>query len=173
MPHYSFLDSLDYGLPKGSFAGNRILEICPGSVVMGPKREMHWCICDREFSKKITPLNNTIKINVPHPMMAPPYHDILCTCVCAQSCLTLCDPMECSPPASSVGFPRQEYWSRLPFLSPGDLADPGIEPASLASPALAAGSCTTAPLGGPVSRHSLCCLINVAGPSGGGLVFIF
>ena len=33
-----------------------------------------------------------------------------------------------------MGFPRQEYWSRLPFHSPGDLADPGIEPMSPALP---------------------------------------
>ena len=37
----------------------------------------------------------------------------------------------------SMGFPRQEYWSELPFPSPGDLSDPGIELASLTSPALA------------------------------------
>ena len=37
----------------------------------------------------------------------------------------------------SMGFPRQEYWSGLPFPSPGDLPDPGIKPASLTSPALA------------------------------------
>ena len=30
----------------------------------------------------------------------------------------------------SMGFPRQEYWSELPFHSPGDLPDPGIKPAS-------------------------------------------
>ena len=30
-----------------------------------------------------------------------------------------------------MGFSRQEYWSGLPFPSPGDLPDPGIEPASL------------------------------------------
>ena len=30
----------------------------------------------------------------------------------------------------SMGFPRQEYWSGLPFPSPGDLPDPGIEPTS-------------------------------------------
>ena len=36
----------------------------------------------------------------------------------------------------SMGFSRQEYWSRLLFPSPGDLPDPGIEPMSLASPAL-------------------------------------
>ena len=32
----------------------------------------------------------------------------------------------------SMGFSMQEYWSGLPFHSPGDLPDPGIEPASLA-----------------------------------------
>ena len=37
----------------------------------------------------------------------------------------------------SMGFPRQEYWSVLPFPSPVDLPDPGIKPTSLASPALA------------------------------------
>ena len=37
----------------------------------------------------------------------------------------------------SVGFSRQEYWSGLPFPPPGDLPDPGIEPTSLMSPALA------------------------------------
>ena len=37
----------------------------------------------------------------------------------------------------SVGFPRQERWSGLPFPSPGDLPDPGIEPEAPASPALA------------------------------------
>ena len=39
-----------------------------------------------------------------------------------------CDPIDCSPPGSSVhGISRQEYWSGLPFPSPGDLPDPGIE----------------------------------------------
>ena len=43
-----------------------------------------------------------------------------------------------------MGFLRQEYWSRLPFPSPGDLPDPGIEPAALA---LAGGFFTTEPPG--------------------------
>ena len=34
------------------------------------------------------------------------------------------------PPPLSMGFSRQEYWSRLPFLSPGDFSNPGIEPLS-------------------------------------------
>ena len=49
----------------------------------------------------------------------------------AQSCPTLCDPMGCSPPGSSVlGIFRQEVWSGLPFPPPGDLTDPGIKHAS-------------------------------------------
>ena len=48
-----------------------------------------------------------------------------------ESCGTLCDPVGCSSPGSSVhGLPRQEYWSGQSFLSPGDLPNPGIEPES-------------------------------------------
>ena len=65
----------------------------------------------------------------------------------AQSRL-LCDLMDCSLPGSSVhGISKKEYWSGLPFHSPGDLPDPRIEPASLASPALAGGFFTTEPPG--------------------------
>ena len=59
----------------------------------------------------------------------------------AQLCPTLCDPADCYTPASlSMGFSRQEYWSRLPFSPPGDLPDTEIEPASPVSPALQANS---------------------------------
>ena len=46
----------------------------------------------------------------------------------------------------SMGFSRQEYWSGLPFPSPGDLPDPGIEPRS---PALEADTLTSEPPGKP------------------------
>ena len=46
-----------------------------------------------------------------------------------------------------MGFPRQEYWSGLPFPTLGDLPSPGIEPESLMSPALAGGFFTTEPPG--------------------------
>ena len=42
-----------------------------------------------------------------------------------------------------MGFSRQEHWSGLPFLPSGDLSNPGIEPESLTSPALAGGFFTT------------------------------
>ena len=44
----------------------------------------------------------------------------LCCCLVAKLCLTLCNPMDCSPPGSSfMGLSRQEYWSGLPFPPPG------------------------------------------------------
>ena len=46
----------------------------------------------------------------------------------------------------SMGFSRQEHWSGLPFPSPGDLPDPGIEPGSLA---LEADALTSEPTGKP------------------------
>ena len=77
----------------------------------------------------------------------------------AQPCPTLCDPMDCSPPGSSVHGILQarilervaipfcrEYWSGLPYPPPGDLPNPRIEPTSLISPALsdkALYHCTT------------------------------
>ena len=71
--------------------------------------------------------------------------------VVVQSRPALCDPMDCSPPSSSVhGFPRQEYWSGLPFPSPGDLPDPGIESMSFA----VAGGFFTAEPPGKAYYHS-------------------
>ena len=63
-------------------------------------------------------------------------------------CLTLCDPRGCNLPGfSSLEFPRQEYWSGLPFPSPGDLPDPGIKPGS---PVLQAHSLLSEPPGNQV-----------------------
>ena len=56
----------------------------------------------------------------------------------------------------SMGFLRQEYWSGLPFPSPGDLPHPGIQPAS---PALAGGFFTTE----PPEKPSSWCLEDVSG----------
>ena len=65
----------------------------------------------------------------------------------AQSWPTLCDPVGYSPPGFSVhGILQVRVWSGLPFPSPGDLPDPGIEPGS---PALEADALTSEPPGKP------------------------
>ena len=48
--------------------------------------------------------------------------------------------LKINKPSLPMGFSRQEYWSGLPFPSPGDLPDPGIKPVSFTSPAWQAGS---------------------------------
>ena len=80
---------------------------------------------------------------------------VCCVCVCyvcwAQSCLTLCDPVDYSLPGSSVyGVFQARIWTRLTFPTPGNLPDPGIEPVSLVSPALAGGFFTTDLPGKPI-----------------------
>ena len=57
-------------------------------------------------------------------------------------------------------FSRQEYWSGLPFPTPGDLANPGIELASSVSLALADGFFTTVPPGKPPSVAMLLLLLS-------------
>ena len=57
-----------------------------------------------------------------------------------------------------MGFSRQEYWSGLPFPSPGDLPDPGMEPRS---PALEADALTSEPPGKPTQNEDVCILQSV------------
>ena len=81
----------------------------------------------------------------------------VCVCVhahmyvCGLSCSGMSDsatPWTVAHQAPlSMGFSRQEYWSGLPYPPPGDLPDPGIEPTSLTSPALAGGFFTTGATG--------------------------
>ena len=54
----------------------------------------------------------------------------------------------------SMGFSRQEHWSGLPFPSSGDLPDPGIEPTSLMSPALAGRFFTTSATWEALGSHT-------------------
>ena len=72
----------------------------------------------------------------------------------AKLCPTLCSPMVCSPPGSSVcGIFWQENWSGLPCPPPGDLPDPGVR---LMSPALAGGCFPTEPPGKPKNKDGAC-----------------
>ena len=66
-------------------------------------------------------------------------------CLVAQSCLTLVTPWTVPRQAPlSMGFSRQESWRGLPFPSPGDFPNPGIEPRC---PALEADALTSEPPG--------------------------
>ena len=82
-----------------------------------------------------------------------------------QSCLILCDSMDCSLPGSSVhGIFQARRLDGLPFPSPGDLPDPGIEPMFPLSPVLGSKFFTTVPPGKPggVGRnHSLLCDVSL------------
>ena len=65
-------------------------------------------------------------------------------CSVTQSCPIFVTPWTVARQAPlTMGFPKQEYCSGLPFPSPGDLPDPGIELTSLTSPALTSGFFTT------------------------------
>ena len=73
----------------------------------------------------------------------------------------------CQPPLS-MGFPRQEYWSGLPFPPPGDLPDPAIEPATLMLPVLEGGFFTTSSTWEALIRAYIfqVFLLTHAGPEG-------
>ena len=68
-------------------------------------------------------------------------------CVCERESLFVTPWAVAHQAPLSMEFPRQEYWSSLPFPSPGDLPNPGIEPRS---PPLQAGSFLSEPPGKPV-----------------------
>ena len=73
-----------------------------------------------------------------------------------QLCPTLCDPMVVAHQAPlSMVFSRQEYWRGLPCPPAGDLPNPGIDPMSLTSPALAEGFFAT---NTTTRKGKMCCI---------------
>ena len=111
-----------------------------------------WCLPLSQISFLSSVLSDVCLLDIPKHFCFP--DDILPFPVCMpakllQSCLTLCDSVDCSPPGSSVhGIPqaRKLEWvaissSRGP--SSGDLPDPGIKPVPLMTPARAGGFFTT------------------------------
>ena len=74
---------------------------------------------------------------------------------CMLSLSTLCDPINYSLPGFSVhGIVQTRILEWVPFPTPGDLPDPGIEPMSLASPALSGRFFTTEPPGKPYKQKN-------------------
>ena len=104
-------------------------------------RSLTFAICEMGIMTASTPsATEKIKWGNVCRMLGP---GAVCVCVCAQSCLTPCNPMDSSLSTMaermsiSMKFSRQVCWSGLPFPPPGDLPDPGIEPRTPAPPALA------------------------------------
>ena len=86
---------------------------------------------------------------------AQPMLAIIWPCVCVLSSSNMSGTLwPCQAPLS-MEFSRQEYLSRLPFPTPGDLPNPGTEPSFLASLALAGGFFTTEPSGKSLNYHEL------------------
>ena len=130
-----------------------------------------------QASLSITNSQSLLKLMSMEVMM-PSNHLILChpqvkwVSEVAQSCPIFATLWTVAYQASpSMGFSRQEYWSGLPFPSPGDLPDPGIEPGS---PALEADALTSDPPGKPQTspqlshhRDSLCAQYHRGGEKHG------
>ena len=81
----------------------------------------------------------------------------------APSCPTLCAPLVCSPPGSSVhGILQARILERIAVSPPGDLPDPGIEPMSPVSPVTAGRFFTTMPPEMQMAwKQNLCSLVGV------------
>ena len=106
------------------------------------------------------PVNGKSTSSTPKTKMSVSVSELCCSV--PQLWPTLCNPMAVARQLHypmdnplSMGFPRQEYWSGLPYPLPGDLPDPGIELPSLLSPALVEGFFTTEPPGNPKTKISL------------------
>ena len=84
--------------------------------------------------------------------------------VCFQLCPTLCDPMNRSPPGSSVhGVLQARILEWVALLPARGLPDPEIEPESLISPALTSGFLLLVPPGTPPKRHTSWIKLNIRG----------
>ena len=101
-------------------------------------------------------------------ILSPCLFNLYVECYCCsvtKLCPILCNPIDCSLPGSSVhGILQQEYWSGLPFPSPGDLPDTGIEPVSST---VAGRFFTTEPLRKPYIQSISCEMARLDGSQAG------
>ena len=110
-----------------------------------------WCFWERQFGCRTHVINyDTLRVTL---WLVAALGELCYGVLVIQSCPTLCDPMDCSPPGSSVhGILQARILEWLPFPSRGDLPNPGIKPGS---PALQTNSLPSEPPGKPLCCGSL------------------
>ena len=117
--------------------GNQVSCIAGGFFTIWAIREAPWNRRPHERTHRRRPRERQLTLFLNSSMTSVLF------CLVVKSYLTFATPCTITHQAPlSMGFPRWEQWSGLPFPSPGDLRDPGIE---LTSPALAGGFFTTKP----------------------------
>ena len=109
----------------------------------GPERPAH------EESERLQ-LAESFMVFILCPLSVHTVETTYCCFLVSKSCWTIAHQA-----SLSMGFPRQEYWSGLPFPSPGDLPDPGMEHSS---PALQVGSL---PLNHQESPEKTCLMLKI------------
>ena len=139
--------------------GAGLVPRCPlalgADAVGGPDRGSDSCSHSRPPAVPLMKTPALDEFGRPAHVHCSPQCVCVCVCVCAGSCPTLCNPMGCSPPGSSLhAISQQEHWSGLPCPSPGDLPDPGIEPRCPTSPALQENGLPPSHLRSPLSPFS-------------------
>ena len=107
-------------------------------------------------------LNDRLYLNFPMSLPSPNIHSrvsrciVVSACVCAQSCPALCDPVDCSPPGSSVhGMFQARILESVPLPPSRGCFQHREGTCTSASPALAGGFFTTVPSGKPACLLSL------------------
>ena len=109
----------------------------------GKAKYGYWVFPTKEFISAIICLFSMLVIvgSYPCQQVYNPSVFVLSHFSCVRLCVTLWTVAHQAP--LSMGFSRQEYWSGLSFPPPGDIPDPGFEPASFISPALGGRFFTT------------------------------
>ena len=85
----------------------------------------------QQACEKILNISNQVNANQSHNDLSHYTYQNCCCCLATKSCLTLCNPMDCSPPGSSVqGISQARILESVAISFSGDLPDPRIKPLS-------------------------------------------
>ena len=135
------------GWMKGKIVRGGVREVTGDQIMYSLMQTKHIRNCGFYYERMRNPWElwaNTYH-DLKHPLSGCSFRVVTVKSVCVLSHVQLFAPLwtVAHQAPLSMGFPRQESWSRLPFPSPGDLPMPGVKPSSLMSPALAGRFFTT------------------------------